>query len=310
MHSIIYNILPIFFTTILGSIIRRQWLVSDDFWRGLEKLSFYILFPSMLFENTSKVDFTNSEFTRLTLALVTVNLIISAILIAYQLHNDYNRIQFTSVFQGATRFNNYIFFAVGASALGEEGLKIISTVSPYLIILTNIMAVMSFAHYIPIDNRRLIKRNSILLLVKLISTNPFVCASIAGVSLNYFQITLSPSIAQTIHNFSNSALTVGMLIVGAGLQFKIKQEQFTQVIFTSSIKLLLMPIITFIVLWIMNITGTSQYVGILFSCLPCASSSYILSRQLGGDPETMSSIITFTTIFSILSLSLFTYILG
>jgi malonate transporter and related proteins len=60
----------------------------------------------------------------------------------------------------------------------------------------------------------------------------------------------------------------------------------------------------------MAITGVAKSVGILFSCLPCASSAYILSRQLGGDPETMSSIITFTTIFSVLSLSILVYILG
>ena len=73
---------------------------------------------------------------------------------------------------------------------------------------------------------------------------------------------------------------------------------------------ILKPIITFIILWIMAITGVAKSVGILFSCLPCASSAYILSRQLGGDPETMSSIITFTTIFSVLSLSILVYILG
>lgn len=310
MHGVFYNVLPIFLIAFLGSIIRRKWLTSDEFWRGLEKLSFYVLFPCMLFEHTIKVDFNNSEFTRLTIALIIANLLVSVMLVIYQFKKNYDRTQFTSVFQGATRYNNYIFFAVGSALFGEAGLKIIATISPYLLILTNITALISFTYYIPKGGSKLTKKKSLLLMMKSICANPFVLASIAGGLFNYFHITLNLGVEKTIHSFSDSALAIGILIVGAGIKLKIKPEHFNQILFTSGIKLVLMPVVTFIVLWFMKITGTSKSVGILFSCLPCASSSYILSRQLGGDPETMSSIITFTTIFSILSLSLLVYILG
>ena len=310
MHSVFYSVIPIFLIAFLGSIIRRKWLTSDEFWRGLEKLSFYILFPSMLFEYTSKVDFDNSEFTRLILALITANLIVAVMLIIYQARSRYDRVQFTSVFQGATRYNNYIFFAFGAALFGDDGLRIIATISPYMLILTNITSVMSFTHYIPKNGNKLTKRQSLLLMTRSIGANPFVLASITGVAFNYFQIALNPGVEKTLHSLSNSALAIGILIVGAGIKLKIKPEYFKQIAYTSGVKLIIMPIVTFFILWMMKITGTSKSVGILFSCLPCASSSYILSRQLGGDPETMSSIITFTTIFSILSLSLLVYILG
>ena len=310
MYSVFYNVLPIFLIALLGSVIRRKWLTSGEFWRGLEKLSFYILFPTVLFEYSAKVDLNSSEFLRLTIALITSILIVAIILILYQTKRPYSRVQFTSVFQGATRYNNYIFFALGAALFGTDGLTIVATISPYLLILTNIIAVMSFTHYIPKSGGSSTKRKNLLLMIKSIGTNPFVLASIAGVTFNYLQLTLNVGIENTIHSLANSALAIGILIVGAGIKLKVAPEHFKQVVFTSSVKLILMPVITFIVLWLMGITGTAKSVGILFSCLPCASSSYILSRQLGGDPETMSSIITFTTIFSILSLSLLVYILG
>ena len=310
MYSVFYNVLPIFLIALLGSVIRRKWLTSGEFWRGLEKLSFYILFPTVLFEYSAKVDLNSSEFLRLTMALITSILIVAIMLILYQTKRPYSRVQFTSVFQGATRYNNYIFFALGAALFGTDGLTIVATISPYLLILTNIIAVMSFTHYIPKSGGASTKRKNLLLMIKSIGTNPFVLASIAGVTFNYLQLTLNVGIENTIHSLANSALAIGILIVGAGIKLKVAPEHFKQVVFASSVKLILMPVITFIVLWLMGITGTAKSVGILFSCLPCASSSYILSRQLGGDPETMSSIITFTTIFSILSLSLLVYILG
>lgn len=309
MDNVFHSVLPIFLIAFLGSVIRRKWLTSDEFWRGLEKLSFYVLFPTVLFEHSSKVDFTSSEFLRLTIALVVGNLIVAAALIVYQARTNYDKIQFTSVFQGATRYNNYIFFSVGAALFGSSGLTIIATISPYLLIVTNITAIMSFYYYLPKDGN-LTKRKSLAIMTKSIMANPFILASLAGFVFNYLELTLNIGIYNTLETISDSAFAIGMLIVGAGIKFKIEPEHFKQVAMTSAVKLVATPIITFIILWMMSVSGTAKSVGILFSCLPCATSSYILSRQLGGDPETMSSIITFTTIFSILSLSTLVYILG
>jgi predicted permease len=309
MNNIFYSILPLFLIALLGSVIRRKWLTSDEFWRGLEKLSFYILFPTVLFEHSSKVDFTSTEFLKLTLSLVVSNLIVAALLVIYQAKYNYDRVQFTSVFQGGTRYNNYIFFAVGSALFGDTGLVIISTISPYLLILTNITAIMCFYYYLPGSDNLNIGKGTILL-AKSIILNPFILASIIGFAVNYFNIILNTGISNTIETIADSAFAIGMLIVGAGIKFKIEPKYFRQIIATSCVKLMVTPIITFMVIWFMSVSGTAKSVGILFSCLPCASSSYILSRQLGGDPETMSSIITFTTIFSILSLSLLVYILG
>jgi hypothetical protein len=310
MYNVFYSVLPMFLIAFLGNVIRRNWLMSDEFWRGLEKLSFYVLFPTVLFKYSMAIDLHSSEFFYLIFALVFANLVVSGGLIAYQAtYKPYSRVQFTSVFQGATRYNNYVFFGIGSALFGGEGLTAVVAISPYLLILTNITSILSFSYYVP-RGEGISKRQSFLLIIKSVFANPFVLSSVLGIVCNYFNVELNLGVAKTIDNLSNSALTIGMLIVGAGIKIKIKSEHFKQIAFTSLVKLVIMPIVTFITIWLMGITGTAKSVGIVFSCLPCASSSYILSRQLGGDPETMASIITFTTIFSIFTLSLLVYILG
>lgn len=310
MNSVFYSILPIFLITLIGSVIRRKWITSDEFWRGLEKLSFYVLFPNVLFEHSYKIDLSSSEFLRLIIALVIANLIVSVGLIIYQKRTNYDEVHFTSVFQGGTRYNNYILFAMGAALFGEKGLTIVVAISPYMLILTNITSIIIFSYYIRKKDAILPKYKNFILVVKLICANPFVLACLAGVSFNYFEIKLNTGVEKTIHTLADSALAIGILMVGATIQFKIKPEHFKHVFFASGVKLIIMPLATFIVMLFMSVTGLPKSVGIMFSCLPCASSAYILSRQLGGDAETMSSIITFTTVFSILSLSLLVYILG
>ncbi|MGC0371587.1 MAG: hypothetical protein DGJ47_000276 [Rickettsiaceae bacterium] len=308
MNEIFYNVLPIFVIALLGSVIRRKWLTSDEFWRSLEKLSFYILYPTVLFEHSSKIDLSSSNFFNLIIGLIVANLAICLGLVIYQYRYNFDKVQFTTVFQGATRYNSYIFFAVGAALFGDDGLTILASISPYLLILTNITSITVFCAYLP-KNDSLSVSKAIILLVKSITINPFILASLLGFMCSYLKIELNNGMFNTVKTLSDSAFAIGMLIVGASIKIKVSPLYLNQVMYTSLVKLVILPITTYIILTMMSVTGLEKSVGILISCLPCASSSYILSRQLGGDPDTMSSTITFSTIFSILSISLMVCIL-
>ncbi|WP_341764574.1 AEC family transporter [Candidatus Tisiphia endosymbiont of Beris chalybata] len=310
MNEIFSSTLPILLITLLGSIIKRKWLTSEEFWRGLEKLSYFFLFPIMLFNYISVADLSAEAIIRLVLALMISTGIISLGLIIYQKKTNFDKIQFTSIFQGAVRYNSYIFFAISSPLLGVNGLAIVSVISSYMIIFTNIISVMIFARYIPDSSLAQSPRASFILMVKLILQNPLIIASIVGFLFNYSNLELYIGIKKTLSTLSDSALAIGMLNVGAGLKFAMRGELLHNVLFTSFVKLVAFPIVTVIVLSLMSITGPAKSIGVLYSCLPCASTAYVLSRQLGGDPESMASIITFTTLFSVISLSVLMYLWG
>lgn len=308
MNDIFSSTLPILLIPLLGSIIKRKWLTSEEFWRGIEKLSYFFLFPIMLFNSISVADLNASSIIRLVLALIISSSIIAVALIIYQKKTNFDKIQFTSTFQGAVRYNNYIFFGVSSPLLGQEGLAIVSAIASYMIIFTNIISVMIFSHYVPYSSVAQSSKTSFIWTLKLIVQNPLIIASIIGFLFNYSNLELHLIIKKTLSTLSDSALAIGMLNVGAGLKFFMRGTILKNVLFTSFVKLVAFPIVTIIVLSLMSITGTAKSVGVLYSCLPCASTSYALSRQLGGDPESMASIITFTTLFSIVSLSVLMWI--
>lgn len=310
MQNIFSNTLPIFLITLLGSIIKRKWLTSEEFWRGLEKLSYFLLFPAVLFNYISTADFSSLTLIRLVIALILSTSVIAIALIVYRIKSNGEKIQFTSIFQGSIRYNSYIFFSAGSALFGIEGLAIISVISSYMIIFTTFITIAIFAFYIPGNLAEKNKKQNFIIFFKLIGTNPLIIASLVGFIFNYTGLQLNLGVKNTIASLSDSALAIGMLNVGAGLKFVISPLHFKQVIFTSIVKLVIFPIITVVILWLMAIEGTERSIGLLYSCLPCASTAYVLSRQLGGDPESMAAIITFTTIFSVVSLSLLMYILG
>ncbi|ABV84725.1 AEC family transporter [Rickettsia massiliae] len=310
MNEIFCSTLPIFLITLLGSIIKNKWLTSEEFWRGIEKLSYFVLFPAMLFNYVSTADLSVASISKLVAALIISTILVSIALIIYQKKYNIDKVQFTSIFQGSIRYNSYIFFGVSSPLLGPSGLSIVAVISSYMIIFTNILSVMIFAYYIPNKSVTNTIRTSFVLMMKLIVRNPLIIASLVGFVFNYSNLELHLGLKKTLDSLSNAALAIGMLNVGAGLNFTIRQELLHNVMLTSFVKLVAFPLVSVVVLWLMSIDGLDRSVGILYSCLPCASTAYVLSRQLDGDPDSMASIITFTTFFSVVTISIIMYIMG
>lgn len=191
---------------------------------------------------------------------------------------------------------------------GSEGLIVISVISAYMIVFTNIVSVAIFAFY-STDEPSEEKSGKFGTHVKSLAANPLIIASLGGMLFNYAHIEIGAAAKNTLTTLSGAALSIGMLNVGAGLRFDISGQDFKLVVYSGLIKLFVFPIVTWIFLFLFSVTGIERSVGLLYACLPCASTSYALSRQLGGHPDSMASIITFTTVFSVISLSFLMYIL-
>ncbi len=309
MQHIFWSILPIFIITLMGSVIRNKWITSEEFWRGLEKLSYFLLFPILLFNYISTADLSSSSIVKLILGLIISSIILAIGLIIYKKYKPIKNEQFTSVLQGSIRYNSYIFFAICKALYGDDGMLIVSVVSAYMVIFTNVLSVFMFVHYTPEKENTLSDISpTIVVLLRRCSVNPMIIASLLGFLFNYLDLRLNIGIKNTLDTLSDASVTIGIMSVGSGLKFIIDSKYISLITLTCLSKLLIFPIISFIVLSVMSVTGISKEIGILYSGLPCATTSYVLSKQLGGDHNLMASIITITTILSVLTLSIMMYI--
>jgi predicted permease len=309
MFDVFNAVLPIFLLIILGCFIKNYWLNAEEFWRGLEKLAYFVLFPAALFNSISVANLSFIEQAKLILAIITSSSIISIGLMLYWRHQKLDKIQFTSVFQGSIRFNNYTFFGAGAALYGYEGMKLISIISAYMIIVTNVASVIIFNLYALESQPRSQQTSNFFNIIHKLLINPLILASLAGFIFNHFDLFIPKLFSNFLQNLASGALTIGAMTVGANLKFTWFKD-FKFVILAAVCKLLLLPIITTLVLKLFDITGPARSMAILYSALPCASTSYMLSKQLGGDPESMARIITATTVLSLLFLPLVVYILN
>ncbi|MBL3285139.1 AEC family transporter [Rickettsiales endosymbiont of Paramecium tredecaurelia] len=307
MIHILSGTVPTFIIAVIGVFIKNKWLKSHEFWRGLEKLSYFLLFPAVLFNSILNANLQSVPIAKLIIVLIIAILIVASILITYQKKRSLPPTLFASMFQGGVRHNNYIFFALGDSLLGNNSMPMVSIIAAYMVIFTNFISTWAFARYTDNPNR---SQNSNLVLIKTIATNPLIISGFSALILNYLGFQLHSTLQNTVSHLANSAFTIGMISIGAGLHFRINNTLINQIMVSVGAKLLLLPVITMACATVAGLNGADKNVLLLYSSLPCASTSYILAKQLGGDVDAMISIITFSTILSIFSISIMMYIFG
>jgi len=126
--------------------------------------------------------------------------------------------------------------------------------------------------------------------------NPIILACLIGAGFNFSGFGLPPVIGPLLTVIGNAALPMGLMAVGAGLDFETVRVARGFVAGTSIVKLILTPAVTYALCLGLGVSGTPLTVAVLFMALPVAGASYVMSRQLGGDGPLMAGIITASTI--------------
>lgn len=129
-----------------------------------------------------------------------------------------------------------------------------------------------------------------------------VVACAIGIGLQAGGVTLPTLLAHTLHTLGQASLAIGLLCVGAALDFSTARRWLRPVGQASLVKFLVMPLATLAACDAFGLHGAAAGAALLFQSLPTASSSYIMARQLGGDAPLMAGIIASQTVLAGLTL--------
>lgn len=134
-------ILPNFVLIVVGLALARRFDYGRDFWGGLEKLVYYVLFPALLFRSLAgaRIDFVQAGWLvaaawGFTLAGFVLSLLARPLFgLERKLH--------AAGSQCGYRFNTYIGLAVAGSLFGAEGVALAALLLGVMIPLANFAAV-------------------------------------------------------------------------------------------------------------------------------------------------------------------------
>lgn len=302
MSAVLAALMPVFLLIVMGFGLRRQLLNEDAHWVGLERLVYFVLFPALLIETTARANLTKIPVGgvggALLLAVLTMATLCLALRPLLQTSAKIDGPAFTSVFQGATRWQTFIGLAVANNLYGDDGVALASVAMVAMIPLLNVLNVTVLATYA--RPQRLAWPALLLAIVK----NPLIWACLTGLVLNVSQLP----IPQVVHDFADalgrSSLAIGLLVVGAGLRIGELIRPGFAASLTVFLKLIAMPAIAIGYSLLFGLSGAHLAVVAISASVPAASNSYILAKQLGGDAPLIAQILTLQTMLAALTMPL------
>ena len=304
MYSIISSLIPVFLVIALGWAIKRIDFPGDELWGPLNQIVYYVFFPALLLHTLATAELQNFDIWPMAYALWGGLFSMAALLMLLRVTTRLSGPEFSSVFQGAARWNGFVALAALGAISGEEAVSLAAVAFAVLVPTVNVMSVMILTRYAGDEPA------GIVTVLKLLVRNPLILACAAGIALNASGFGLPGPLAHTADILGNAALTLGLIAVGAGLQIgHVLQVKWT-VLLTSTLKLIVMPCLLMAWCHVFDVTGLPRFVVLICGAVPGATSSYILARQLGGDANLMATLITAGTLAAAITMPFMAWVFG
>ena len=294
MNAILDALLPILLIIAAGHGVARLGILTAEQWRGVERIAYFLLFPAMIISTVAKTDFKTLPAVNMGIVLVLSVVVMAGVLLALRpvLHRalGIDGARFTSVFQGAVRWNGFVALAIAGKLLGPDGISLIAVALVVLSPLVNLACVFVFSRFV---GGQAPSAGKILLDL---GCNPFIWSTLVGLAFSVTGSTLPEVASSTLEMLGAAALPVGIVCSGARLEPRTLRRPGPALTIATTLRLFIMPAFGFIFAMIAGLAHDALSAVMIALSVPAGGGAYLLSRQLGGDARLMAEILTLQTL--------------
>lgn len=295
-------VLPLVFLMFIGSFLRRINIFDEDFLRKLNKITYCVLLPVLLFNNIYSSTLSGEIDLKFIIFFVVLALAVIGILLIvipkYEKDNRNRGVLIQGLFRG-----QFVFFGIPlmANIFGNEGLVLLSTLIAITVPIYNFLAVIILDLFI--DERHNYKDTIISIL-----TNPLVIGSLLGIAASVLQIKLPSALDKTIADIAKTVTPISLMTLGGVIQICSIWKNRKKLILIAAVKLFIIPSITALVAIFFGYRGVELGAVLSMIAPPTAVASYTLAQQHDCNDELAGQIVFFTTLISPFSIFLFIFV--
>lgn len=285
-------VLPDFLLIAFGWILNRKLGFSSEFFTGLEKLVYYVLFPALLFQSILRTPIEMGAATDIfiaTSAIVAAGIALSWLALLFLRASP---IEMASATQCGYRFNAYLALSLAPSLAGAAGQSTMALIVGFAVPLGNFVAVYALARHHGSNFAAALLRN------------PLLMSTVLGVVCNLSGLTLPGPIDTLLARLGAAAVALGILCVGASLVWQPAQTKFSLVAWILAVKLIALPACAWLIAIWLVLDPLKRQMLILFAAMPTASAAYVMAVRMGGDGRLTSLIISVGTPIAALTIPL------
>jgi len=301
--SLVMSILPLLLIIAFGYGLAKSDIIPRGSWAGIETLSFRGLIPATLVLAIAQSDLSLERFGAFGIALVATLVVLTAAALAWRLlpYSVLGNPAFTSLFQGSIRWNAFVALAAGEQFLGG-GIAVLAVAIALLIPMINIICIVVLASFGPTQAR---VRRILHTLVR----NPLVQACALGLLLNFGGLSLPEPVSDALDMIGRGALGVGLMAVGAGISLRRLGRVNWRVCLTALMRPVVASAVFFCIgLWL-ELPPEQVFAGVLVFAVPAAANGYIVAKQMGGDADLYTDILTWQVVLSLIVLPFWAHLL-
>lgn len=297
------TIAPIFLIIVAGFGLRRTKLFPAEAWPPVERITYYVLFPSLLFVSLATADMNDLPIGEMAIAVIGTPAIMALLLLILRPRLSLSGPAFTSLMQGGIRFNTYIGVPLVIAFYGTDTIALGALFIGFMVPFINVVCVWVLARY---GDGEVNTRGTLGEMAR----NPLILSCLAGIAVNVSGLGLAVPLETLFDLLGRAAPPVGLLCVGAGLDVVAARAGRAWVALSAAIKLMAMPLIALLLALALGLDDLSTRVLVIFHALPTAPSAYILARQMGGDARLMAGMLTAHTALGMVTLPIWIALLG
>lgn len=297
MNPILAALAPVFLLIVMGWAARARGLVSMEAFGAVNRFGYVVLYPAFLFSTIvgAKVD-PGAAAPFLAAVLIGFLTLAGLALLTKPAFKPDAGPAFTSLFQGAARWNGFALLAAAEPLFGPTGKGLLALGFGPIVLMVNVLCVAVLARW---GANATTSKRAIL---DQIIANPLILACAAGLAWRVAGFGFEGPVAQTLQLLANAAMPIALLCVGAGLDLRAARAGGRVVLGAVGLKLLIGPVVLYSAALAFGVGPVGAAVAAGIGSAPTAAAAYTLAREMGGDAKLMAAIISATTLASFITM--------
>lgn len=301
----VYAVIPFLIYITLGIFLKKIYFKDNDFFNKLNKIVFKLLFPCTMFKNFYK---KTLSYTYIDVIIIVVISLVSVIIILCFTapHFIKKNSQKGVIIQALYRSNTLVFaLPIMQNFFGDEGTIMASVVLGFTAPICNISSVIILEYYNHNQNNTISWRK---LLLQILS-NPIIVGIIFGISTSFLPFTFPDVILSVVSNLSSMSTPLALISLGGTLELYRLGKNLPVIIPVVIFKLIILPAIMLAILLHLHLSPIEFMAVFTIFITPVATSLYPMAQNMGGDSDLAGELVVTSTIFCILTLSIWLIIL-
>jgi hypothetical protein len=309
LFYIFNTVAPVFLVVIAGYLAVKQKLFAGTMVDGLMKFAILFAIPCLLFKATSTMDLAAAFEWRVMLSFYAGSALsfTAAVLIAWKV---YSRRPGESVAIGfAALFSNLVLMGLPISerAFGAENMSpayaIVSVHAPFCYLLG-----ITVMELLRADGRNLTDTAKVV--VVSMFRNSLMIGLALGFIVNITQISLPVALISAIDMLTKAALPAALFALGGVLTRYSVTASFREVSTLSFLSLIIHPLISFTLCRALGVDAQATKSVVLLASMAPGINAYLFATIYQRGQAIAASTVLFATISSVLSISVWLWILG